>query len=73
LKKSWVLGILKLASFGYLVVYLENNRRIFEDKALSLQDFKLYLLIMLHSWSQVLDCGTKVSLLDIVDRSCIGA
>lgn len=41
---------------------------MFEGKALSLQNLKLYFMRMLYSWSQVLNCGTKLSLLDFVDK-----
>jgi len=46
----------------------ERNRQIFDDKALSIQDFVLYFLGALYSWSQVLNGGSKVSLLDFVDK-----
>ena len=60
---------LKVGSFSYLVVYLGREHwRIFEGKASSLQDFKLYFLRMLYSWSQVLDGGSKMSLLDFIDK-----
>ena len=38
----------------------ERNRRIFDDKALPLQDFKLYFLRLLYSWSVGL-YGNKTS------------
>ena len=41
---------------------------IFEGKASSLQDFKMYFLRMLYSWSQVLDGVSKMSLLESVDK-----
>jgi len=45
----------------------DRDRRIFYDKASSFQDFKLYFLGTLYSWSQVLNGGSTVSLLDFVD------
>ena len=48
---------------GYLVDYTwkEKNRWIFEGKEMPFQDFKLYFLRTLHSWSQVLNGGTNLT------------
>jgi len=69
LKKCWVHGIWKLIPIAiWWCTWKERNHRIFDDKALSLQDFKLYFLGTLYSWSQVLTGGSTVSLLDFVDK-----
>jgi len=69
LKKSEVHGIWKLVPLAiWWCTWKERNRRIFEGKGSSLQDFKLYFLRMLYSWSQVLDGGSKVSLLNFIDK-----
>ena len=61
--------------FGHLVEYVElwkeRNHRIFAGKARSYQDFKLYLLRTLYSWSLVLGDGTYGNLLDFVDEISI--
>ena len=44
----------------------ERNQRIFEGKASSYQDFKLYFLRTLYSWSQVLGDGTNLNLLNFL-------
>jgi len=60
---------LEVGSSSYLwCTWKERNRWIFDDKASSTQDFKLYFLGTLYSWSQVIDGGSKVSLLDFVDK-----
>jgi len=46
----------------------ESNRRIFEGIDLSIQDFKLYFLRILYSWSHALEGGTNMSFLDFVDN-----
>ena len=47
---------LKLGSFSYMTVYLDREDwRIFEGKASSIPDFKLYFLGTLYSWGKVLD------------------
>ena len=62
LKKCWVHGIWKFIPIAiWWCTWNERNRLIFDDKVLSFQDFKLYFLGTLHSWSQVLNGGSKVS------------
>ena len=69
LKKCWVHEIWKLIPIAiWWCTRKERNKRIFDDKALSLQDFKLYFLGTLYRWSQVLNGGSTVSLLDFVDK-----
>ena len=69
LKKCWVHEVWKLIPLAiWWCTWKERNRRIFEDKALSFQDFNLYFLETLYSWSQVLNGGLNVSLLDFVDK-----
>jgi len=69
LKKSWVHGIWKLLPIAiWWCTWKERNLWIFDHKALSFQDFKLYFLGTLYSWSQVFNGGSTVSLLDFVDK-----
>jgi len=69
LKKSWKFGPLDIWQF----TLKERIRQIFEGKASSHMDFKLYFLRMWYSWSQVLDDGSKVSFLDFVDKIMHGS
>jgi len=49
LKKCWVHGIWKLIPLAiWWCTWKERNRRIFEGKGLSLQNFKLSLLGLLY-------------------------
>ena len=69
LKKCFVHGIWKLVLIAiWWCTWKERNRWIFDDKASSIQDFKLYFLGTLYSWGQVLNGGSKVSFLDFVDK-----
>ena len=63
---SWDLEVGSLAIWW--CTWKERNRQIFEDKALVIQDFKLYFLGTSYSWSEVLDGDSKVSLQDFVDK-----
>ena len=45
----------------------ERNHRIFEDKTLSLQDFKLYLLRLLYSWRARLSGDKELNFLAFID------
>ena len=49
----------------------ERNQWIFEGKAKSNQDFKLYFLRTLYSWCQVLGDGPNMNLLNCVDKISI--
>ena len=70
LKKSWFHGIWKLVPLTiWWCTWKESNQRIFEGKASSLQDCKLYFLRLLYSWSQVLDGSSSMSSLDFVDKT----
>jgi len=52
MKKSWVLKVWNMIPVAiWWATWKERNRRIFEDKALSFQDFKLSILRLLYSWS----------------------
>ena len=74
MKKSWAIGIWKVVPLAiYWRTWKERNREIFEGTALSLRDFKLYLLRKLCSWSLVLNCGINMSLLDFVPKLCMKA
>jgi len=51
-KKSWILGVWSMVPLAiWWATWKERNRRIFEDKALSFQEYKLYFLRLLFSWS----------------------
>jgi len=55
-------------SFSYLVDRLEGKEQEdFLGIDLSFQDFKLYFLRILYSWSHALDGGANLTLLDFVD------
>ena len=59
MKKSWILGVWNMVPLAiWRTTWKERNRRIFDDQALSLQDFKLYFLRLLFSWSVGL-CGNN--------------
>ena len=45
----------------------ERNRRIFEDKGLSFQDYKLYFLRLLYGWSVGLNGYKNLNFLGFVD------
>jgi len=45
----------------------KRNRRIFEDKVLSFQDFKLYFLRLWYSWSVGLSGNKDLNFLAFVD------
>ena len=50
-KKSWVREVWSMIPLAiWWATWKERNRRIFEDKTLSLQDLKLYFLRLLYSW-----------------------
>jgi len=51
-----------------MVGYLEGEkRRLFEDKALSFQEYKLYFLRLLFSWSIGLNGNKNLNFLGFVD------
>ena len=52
MKKSWVFGVWDMVTLAIQwPTWKEKNWCSFEDKATSVQDFKLYFLRMLYSWS----------------------
>ena len=57
-KKSWILGVWNMLPLAiWCSTWKERNRHNFEDKVLSFQDYKLYFLRFLYSWSVGLyDC-----------------
>ena len=63
MKKCLAFGVWKMIP---LAIWKERNRRIFEGKDLSLQDFKLYFLRILYSWSNSFDGGANSSFVDFV-------
>ena len=67
MKKSWVRqvwGMIPLAIWW--ATWKERNRRIFEDKTLALQDFKLYFLRLLYSWCMRFS-DKELNFLDFID------
>jgi len=60
MKKSWILGVWNTVPLAiWWVTWKERSRRIFEDKALSFQDYRLYFLRLLYCWS-VGHSGNKI-------------
>jgi len=68
MKKSWVLGVWNMIPLAiWWATWKERNRRIFEDKILSFQDFKLYFLRLLYSWSVGLSGDKQLNFLAFID------
>ena len=68
MKKSWVLGVWNMVSLAiWWATWKERNQQIFKAKAMSFQDFKLYLLIMLYSWSDGLSGNKNLNFFAFVD------
>jgi len=58
---NWISGIWSMIPLAILwCTWKERNSRIFEGKALSYQNFKLYFLRLLCSWSLVLKGKNKL-------------
>ena len=55
------------------IAWKERNRRIFEGIDLCFQDFKLYFLRILYSWSHALDGGANLTFLDFASNILQGA
>jgi len=54
---------------GHMAEYLEGEESMnFRGKTRSYQEFKLYFLRTLYSWSQVLDDGKNLNFLNFVDK-----
>ena len=69
LKDRWVHGIWKLIPLAiWWCTWKERNRRIFEGKALFLQNFKLSFLGLLYSWSLVVNGSINLTFLDFIDK-----
>ena len=68
MQKSWVLEVWNMVPLSiWWTTWKERNRRIFDDIAGSFQEFKLYFLRLLYSWSAGL-CGNRsVNFLAFVD------
>ena len=63
------LGNLEDNSVGHVVEYLEGEESTdFRGEGWSYQEFKLYFLRTLYSWSLVLDDGTNLNLFNFVDK-----
>ena len=62
---SWSLELVPLAIWW--ATWKERNRCIFEDKALSFQEYKLYFLRLLFSWSVGLNGYKNLNFLSFVD------
>ena len=68
MKTSWVLGVWNMIPLAiWWATWKERNRRIFEDKSLSFQDFKLYFLRLLYSWNVGLCDGKELNFLAFID------
>ena len=62
-------GIWKLIPLAiWWCTWKERNRRIFEGKALSLQNFKLSFLGLLYSWSLVVNGSINLTFVDFIDK-----
>ena len=69
LKKCWVYGIWRLIPLAiWWCTWKERNRRIFEGKALSLQNFRLSFLGLLYSWSHMVNGSINLTFLDFIDK-----
>ena len=67
LKKSWIQGVWKLTPLAISwSTWKERNGWIFKSKAKPIQDFNVYFLRTLYSWSQVPSHGTMMSFLDMI-------
>jgi len=68
MKKSWVLGVWNMVPLAiWWATWKERNRRIFVDKVLSFQDFKIYFLRLLYSWSVGFNGNKSLKILAFVD------
>ena len=68
MEKCFAFGVWKMIPLAiWWTEWKERNRRIFEGIDLSFQDFKLYFLRILYSWSHALDGVVNLILLDFVD------
>ena len=73
-KKCLAFGAWKMIPLAtWWTTWKERNRRIFWGIDLSLQDFKLYFVRILYSWSHALEGGANMSFLDLVDNIMQGA
>ena len=68
MKKSWACGVWNMVPLAiWWTTWKERNRRIFDDKVLSCQDFKRYFLRWLYSWSVGLSGNKNLNFLAFVD------
>jgi len=68
MKKSWILGVWNMVPLAiWWAAWKERNCRIFEDKVLSFQKYKLYFLRLLFSWSIGLNGNKNLIFLGFVD------
>jgi len=69
MKNTYVSCVCKMIPLAiYWCTWKERNCRIFADNALSYQNFKIYFLRRLYSWSLVLNNGKNLSFLGFVDN-----
>ena len=69
-QKSWVSGVWKMILIAiWWTTWKERNQPIFDGKEMFFQDFKVYFLKTLYSWSHVLNDGTNLPFLDFVDNN----
>jgi len=74
MKKSWMLRVWNMVSLPiWWATCKERNQRIFEDKPLSFQNYKLQFLRLLHIWSIGLNGNKNLNFLGfaycIMDKS----
>ena len=68
MKKRCVLGVWNMVPLAiWWATWKERNRRIFEGKVLSFQDFKLYFLRLLYNWSVGLSGNKELNFLAFID------
>jgi len=68
MKKSWVLGVWDMVPLAiWWAIWKERSQHIFDDKALSFQDFRLYFLRLHYSWNVGLNGDKFVNFMGFVD------
>ena len=68
MKKSWILEVWNMAPLPiWWATWKERNRHLFQDEALSFQEYKLYFLRLLFNWSIGLNGNKNLNFLSFVD------
>ena len=74
IEKCLAFGVWKMIPLAiWWTAWKERNKRIFEGIDLFSQDFKLYFLKILYSWSHALDGVANLTFLDFVNNIRQGA